>query len=140
MAITKENHGKSKTILRIMPEIMGFFNYLVAQQNKIDVFIDGTLYNSVSGMNFSCAGIKTENLAIFLRSPSKTELSTAIRCYKYGTLSDGEECEKEFPEQVHFYIDESIFEDLEEEEIYQILFLILEDPNSNPPKIYAEMR
>ncbi|MHA1870635.1 MAG: hypothetical protein ACTSXF_06760, partial [Promethearchaeota archaeon] len=29
-------------------------------------FIDGTLYNSLSGMNFSCAGIKNDNLRVFV--------------------------------------------------------------------------
>lgn len=100
------------------------------------LFIDGTIYNADSGMNFSCAGLKADCLSIYLVEPTDEQKIGSILFNSY--LNESNE-EQTFKNGLKIYVDKEIIEDLKDDSYFGLLKIKFTNINSNPPQFYAEM-
>lgn len=102
-----------------------------------DLYIDGSLYNSASGLNFSCAGIKDDSLTIFFKKTEDYEPENFV-IYNNYISTEGEGIK--FPNNLKIHVDSDILADMNGCDSYNLIDFVVNDVNSDPPKIFALMR
>lgn len=95
-------------------------------------YIDGTLYNSGSGLNFSCAGLKADCLAVSFTVEKEEWLnSEQIRTYVSESGS-----EQPFPNDMRVLINKDYKKTLLAEDDTRILKFVILEAESEPPLLY----
>lgn len=99
-------------------------------------YIDGTLHNASSGMNWSCAGIKDDCLMIFLEKPEDVKLEDFV---KYDEISMGSDEKLLLNNEEYVYVHKEVLEQIEEDEYLQQMQIVVSDSNADPPIIYLQL-
>lgn len=102
-------------------------------------YIDGTIYNSGSGLNFSCAGLKADCLAVLFKI-EKEEWLNSDQIKTYVSEEDG--IERLLPSSMRFLVNRDYKRALisEEEEEAPILKIVIVDAESDPPLLYIMVK
>lgn len=95
-------------------------------------YIDGTLYNSGSGMNFSCAGLKADCIAVNF-SIEKEEWLNSEQIKTYISENGSE---RSFPNDMRILINRDYKNSLLVEADNRILKIIILEAESEPPLLY----
>lgn len=124
-----------RVLLKIQNDAASSLRQVIEQYNNI--YIDGTLHNSFSGMNWSCAGIKDDCLMIFMEKPPEVDFNEFV-AYRSILKSNGDEISLEGKHGI--WIHEEIVGDIQNDEYLSEMEIVVSDPDSNPPMLYLHLQ